>query len=211
MKRLASFLVCIIALSVISPAWAGDSTTTPQGTAIQPDIDQKGANIKNVGDLDTNTLEASSATISGGLAAGSVSTTNGAITSLNTGTTFVQNSPTNSKHATNKEYVDAQLTALETEIKADTSGELITIPTKRTLTYAGGKSKKYTKYYKYTCPSGYTAVLLGKGSSLGSSGTSGGKIHYSVANGVCVKNSAYVALGHYITTSTKTYDGGTDN
>ncbi len=117
-----------------------DSTGTPSGTAKQPDINQRGSNIIEVGNLETSSIDADSATVTGVMSAGSVSTSgavsassvstsgavsagtvsapNGAITNLNTNRTYVQRTPTSQVDATNKKYVDTQDSTLSTRISA---------------------------------------------------------------------------------------------
>ncbi len=117
--------------------FAADSTGTPSGTATQPDINQRGSNIIEVGTLETSSIDADSATVTGAMSAGTVSAPTGAITNLNTNRTYVQRTPTSPADAANKAYVDAMFNTLQAQINAAGGGSGSSCP--------DGYQNKYVK------------------------------------------------------------------
>ncbi len=212
-------LLTLIGLCMISPVIAADSTGTPSGIAKQPDINQRGSNIIEVGNLETSSIDADSATVTGAMSAGSLSTgtvsassvstsgtvsagtvsaPTGAITSLNTNRTYVQRTPTADVDATNKKYVDGQYAALASQVSAVANS-------------AGGqRAPSYTKRVGYNnvyqnCPSGYALIV----SSLHSGVRGASNGNYYIHKGFCVKTS-YIRDANvvYVRDSPKQYNGG---
>ncbi len=206
-----------------SMVFAADSTGTPSGTAKQPNLDMKNADITNVDDLDADTATVSGAMKSGSVSTGAVlassltttgsiatknvsasgtvsantvSAPSGAITNLNTNRTYVNRTPTSWQDATNKDYVDGKISALDSRVdtleSGNSSGDAVIVPTTKTRTRVASTGYYYNKY---SCPSGYTAVPLNTGAKLASSGTYGGTNEHYELLGICIKSSAYVAIG----------------
>lgn len=137
-RTIASLLICF-ALLLQTPAFSADSTGTPSGSAVQPDIDLQGAKIINAGDVDTDKVTASESisapTIAGNdISAGRVNSSeavieNGDINTVDSNRTYVRRYPTHEVDGTNKQYVDdrdqlyfdtlsAEIEALRAKIEA---------------------------------------------------------------------------------------------
>ncbi len=176
------FLTAFTFLILTGTSFAADSTGSPSGTAKQPDLNQRGSNIIEVGTLEAGTVDADSAAISGQIKSGSVNTgsisadsvnssgtvlaPSGAITNLNTNRTYVQRTPTSPVDATNKAYVDGRyntLSANQDSLSARISA----------LESSSGSSSN--------CPSGYSAQFVKALSQTGST------IRWWTGT-ICVKN-----------------------
>ncbi len=207
MEKVVLLFVTILLLCT-GNVFATDSTGTPSGTAKQPDINQRGSNIIEVGNLETSSIDSDSVTVSGTMKSGSVDTgsisadsvnssgtvsagtlsaPSGAITNLNTNRTYVQRDPTSPVDGTNKKYVDDKFNALNARIAAvenDTGGD-IGVPPSYTRTYNGG----YREYAN--CPSGYTLFSGNTVTRLVSnySGT------YYQRAAVCIRNTFVASKG----------------
>ncbi len=225
-------LMLVVALFFLnsSIAFAADSTDgTPSGIAKQPDINQRGSNIIDVGTLETSSIDADSAAISGQIKSGSVDTGSisagsvntsgtvsastlsspaGAITNLNTNRTYVQRTPTSPVDATNKKYVDDQSDALKSRLSAlESDGGGVGIAP----SYTSRERVGYKTFNLYQgCPSGYTLFVNGLHREKIGVSSPGGTTTFFIYQGVCMKSSSLRDSVRSSTFSAKQYNGGTD-